>query len=117
MEIPIMGMVTGMVINLIFWGAVAFSGYYIIKNRNRERMAKIEKGVDISQLYDKKERANLAMKWGMFFVGISFGVLVGYLLTTQLGLNGVVSFTSMILLFAGASLILFHRYNSKQVTE
>jgi hypothetical protein len=44
-------------------------------------------------------------------------VLVGYLLTTQLGLNGVVSFTSMILLFAGASLILFHRYNSKQVTE
>lgn len=79
-------------------------------------MALIERGVDLSTLYDKKERSNQNMKWGMFFIGLALGVLAGFTLW-EVGLNPVISFISMILLFAGGSLILFHRYNSKQVTE
>lgn len=116
MDIPIMGMLTGILINLIFWTAFVLSVHSIVKYRNRERMALIEKGVDLSTLYDKKEKSNQNMKWGMLFIGLALGVLAGFFLT-ELGLNPVISFVCMILLFAGGSLILFHRYNSKQVTD
>jgi len=112
--IPIMGMVTGIITTLGFFLAIVFTVKYVTAARNKEKMALIEKGVDISEIYQKKDHRNLALKSGMFLVGIAIGLIVAYFLTEITRINGVVSYFSMILLFGGASLIGFHLYNSKQ---
>jgi hypothetical protein len=50
---------------------------------------------------------------GMFLVGVAMGLFTGYFLTVISSISHVVSYFSMILLFGGASLIIFHWYNSK----
>jgi len=108
-----MGMITGIVTTIAFFIAVVFTVKYITGSKTREKMALIEKGVDISQLYEKKDYRNATLKIGMFLVGVAIGLFVGYLLTVITDINEVVSYFSMILLFGGASLIVFHWYNNK----
>ena len=112
--IPIMGMITGIITTLGFFLAIVFTVKYVTAARNKEKMALIEKGVDISEIYQKKDHRNLALKSGMFLVGLAIGLIVAYFLVEITRINGVVSYFSMILLFGGISLIGFHWYNSKQ---
>jgi hypothetical protein len=112
--IPIMGMVTGIITTLAFFVALVLAIRYITDARSKEKMALIDKGVDLSIIYSKKDHRNTALKVGMFLVGIAVGLLLGNLLEEFTGINAVISYFSMTLLFGGASLILFHRYNSKQ---
>ena len=114
MAIPIMGMLTGIISTLAFFVALVLSIKYITSARAKEKMALIEKGVDISQIYQKKDYQNATLKMGMFLVGIAVGLFFGYLLAEMSNINQVVSYFSMILLFGGTSLILFHWYNNKQ---
>ncbi len=46
-------------INLIVFTALILIVRYIVQARNRERLALIEKGVDLSGLYAKKEGGNI----------------------------------------------------------
>lgn len=65
-----------------FFAAVFFSFYFYLKHRNRERMALIEKGVDISEIYKKRD-FTFRFPWlrmGMLIVGIGVGLLVAYVL-------------------------------------
>lgn len=112
--IPIMGMITGIITTLAFFVAVVLTVKYVSAARNKEKMALIEKGIDITELYQKKDHRNATLKGGMFLVGVAIGLFMGYLLTVITSIIGVVSYFSMILLFGGASLILFHWYNNKQ---
>lgn len=112
--IPIMGMITGIIISLGFCVAIVLSVKYISSASNKEKMALIEKGVDITKIYQKKDYRNATLKSGMFLVGVAMGLLTGYFLTVISSIDSVISYFSMILLFGGASLILFHWYNSKQ---
>ena len=109
-----MGMVTGIITTLGFFIAVVFTVKYVTAARNKEKMALIEKGVDITQIYQKKDFRNSTLKSGMFLVGIAIGLFFGYFLTEISSINEVVSYFTMILLFGGASLIIFHWYNNKQ---
>jgi hypothetical protein len=112
--IPIMGMITGIITTLGFFVAIVLTVKYVSAAKNKERMALIEKGADLSDIYQKKDYRNATLKGGMFLVGLSLGLLVAYFLTVLFSINGVVSYFSMILLFGGVSLILFHWYNNKQ---
>jgi hypothetical protein len=109
-----MGMITGIITTLGFFLAVVLTVKYVTAAKNKEKMALIEKGVDISEIYQSKDHRNLALKSGMFLMGIALGLIVAYFLTEISRINGVVAYFSMILLFGGASLIGFHWYNSKQ---
>jgi hypothetical protein len=111
--IPIMGIISGIIISLGFCVAVVMAIKYISAARNKEKMALIEKGIDISQIYRKKDYRNATLKIGMFLVGVAMGLFTGYFLTVISSISHVVSYFSMILLFGGASLIIFHWYNSK----
>ncbi|WP_337042828.1 DUF6249 domain-containing protein [Emticicia sp. 17c] len=88
----------------------AFAGifgivYVFLTARNRERMLMIEKGRDAS-IFDLKGRAQLqTLKFGMLFVGIALGILIGNILYKKFDLNKEVAFFSMIFLFGGFSLI------------
>ena len=112
--IPIMGMATGVIMTLSFFVAIVLTVKYISAARNKEKMALIEKGIDISEIYKKKDYRNATLKSGMFLVGIALGLFVGFFLTEISSINAVVSYFSMILLFGGLSLIIFHWYNNKQ---
>jgi uncharacterized protein with PQ loop repeat len=111
--IPIMGMITGIITTLGFFIAVVLTVKYVTAAKNKEKMALIEKGVDLSEIYQKKDHRNVTLKSGMFLVGLALGLFVAYFLTEITRINGVIAYFSMILLFGGASLIAFHWYNSR----
>ena len=112
--IPIMGMVTGIITTLAFFVAIVLTVKYVSAARNKEKMALIEKGVDFSEIYQKKDYRNATLKVGMFLVGIAIGSFMGYFLNYMVPLPRFLGYFCMILLFGGLSLIIFHMYNSKQ---
>jgi len=69
---------------LVFLGFISgsfFAFYFYLKLRNRERMALIEKGVDIREIY-KRNDSSFKFPWfriGMLFMGIGLG-LIAYLI-------------------------------------
>jgi len=102
--IPIFGMITGIIINLALFTLIILAIYYSVKARNRERMALIEKGVDISEIYKKKEGYGF-FKFGMILMGLGVGLFLGVLLSKFEFIPAVAAYFSMILLGGGAGII------------
>lgn len=93
--------------------------YVYYTNRNRERMALIEKGADASLFNTGKEGqrsfswAKFTLKIGMFFMGIAAGILMGALLETMTTMDEGITYSSMIFFFGGLSLVLFYVIDRK----
>jgi hypothetical protein len=94
----------GILIPLGFFASVVLSLYIYYTNRNKERMALIEKGADAS-LFKTSPKTFPTLKLGMFLVGIGIGILMGNIVETLTRLQPETAYFSMILLFGGASLI------------
>lgn len=63
-----------------FFAAVFLAWYFYLKARNKERMALIESGKDVSEIYSKQE-IKLRFPWlklGIIGTGLSFGFLVAF---------------------------------------
>ncbi|MBT3382922.1 MAG: hypothetical protein HN778_08540 [Prolixibacteraceae bacterium] len=61
-----------------FFAAVFLAWYFYLKARNKERMALIESGKDVSEIYSKQE-IKFKFPWlklGIILTGSSFGLLV-----------------------------------------
>jgi len=59
-----------------FFAAVFLAWYFYLKARNKERMALIESGKDVSEIYSKQE-IKFKFPWlklGLIVVGIGFGL-------------------------------------------
>jgi hypothetical protein len=89
----------------------AFAGifgiiYVFFVTRHRERIALIEKGVDASIFGGKAFTSYITLKFGMLFVGVGLGILVGNLLESQYNFDKGVAYLSMVFLLGGISLIL-----------
>lgn len=95
------------IIPVVFFALVFGIVYIAIAARNKERMALIEKGADVSIFHS--ERKPGTGKWiltlGIFIIGAAIGVLVGYLLETA-GMDAAVAFVSSIFIFGGVGLVL-----------
>ena len=65
-----------------FLTAIFLSWYFYLKARNKERMALIEKGADVSEIYSKQEVTFRFpwLKFGLVLTGISVGVLLAFVL-------------------------------------
>lgn len=64
-----------------FFAAITFSFYFYLRFRNSERMSLIEKGIDVSEIYKKRENS-FKLPWlrlGMLSIGIGCGIFVAYL--------------------------------------
>ena len=83
--------------------AAGYTIFTFIKASHLERMAKIEKGIDTNA--PSNNNRYLELKLGMLMVGISFGLLLAYLLEKGLRIDEVVFYPSFMLLFGGLSLI------------
>jgi hypothetical protein len=114
--IPIFGMLTGIIINLGLFTTIILAIYFSNKARNKERMALIERGVDISEIYKKKESSKYGFfKLGIVLIGIAAGLLLGNVFSNEL--NPVVSYFSMILLCGGIAVILANYLVAKKVQK
>lgn len=94
----------GIVVPVSFFLLIFAVVYVYYTTRSRERLALVEKGVDanIFKIDPAESRLNL-VKWGIFLIGLSVGVITGYALSEVI--NEVVAFFTTILLAGGIALI------------
>lgn len=104
----------GIIVPPFFFAAIAFSLYFFLKSRHRERMALIEKGSDLSQLYAKKKNGNGTLKFALLFIGFALGLFIGFILDSYTKVQSEVAYFSMIFLFGGISLLTYYLINSKK---
>jgi hypothetical protein len=97
-------MTTEFVIPIAFF-AMVFGIVYLFV-RNKERLALVQKGADATIFESSKQPSSL--KWGMLLVGIGTGILIGKILAIYTTLEEEPAFFSMIFLFGGAGLIIYH---------
>jgi hypothetical protein len=92
-----------------FFATIVLIVYIYYSNRNKERMALIEKGQDAG-IFKSKNRPVylLTFKLGFFLIGLGIGLLIGNILAASTRLEEEVAYFSMILLFGGISLIIYH---------
>jgi hypothetical protein len=86
--------------------AMIFGIVYLSFKRKERRML-IEKGVDAS-LLDSKSVSPSSLKWGMVFIGIGVGILLGKILASYTTMTDDTAVFSMICLFGGLALVIYH---------
>ena len=86
--------------------AMIFGIVYIVVRRS-ERLTMIEKGADPS-IFERGSKTPASLKWGMLFVGIGVGILLGKIFAAYSCLGEDASMFSMICLFGGLSLVIYH---------
>ncbi len=104
----------------IFIMVIVFGFTYAVIHlliRRKERMALIEKGKD-APLFDQKTQTNiLALKFGLLFIGVAIGLLLGSLLVELTTLNDEATYFSMVFLFGGIGLVVSHFLEKKERQE
>ena len=80
--------------------------YFFITTRHKERMKLIESGADASMFYNSVQKRGAAIKIGMLLIGIGFGIFIGNLLASLTVLDEEVTIPSMIMICAGAGLLI-----------
>ncbi len=102
-------------IPLAFFACIVLIVYIYYSNRSKERMALIEKGIG-AKIFNYVQSASLfSYKIGFFLIGIGIGSLLGNIVAVNTSLEEGVAYFSMIMLFGGASLVLFHLLEKKIV--
>ena len=86
--------------------AMIFGIVYIVV-RKKERMLLIQRGADASS-FESKKNGIATLKWGLLFLGIGTGILLGRVFAAYTCLGEEASYFSMICLFGGLSLVIFH---------
>lgn len=81
--------------------------YIHYMTRHRERLAMMDKGLNPSELSSRKDVRWTTLKYGMLFIGIAVGMLVGNMVYVAYELSNIVSYLSMTLLCGGLSLVLY----------
>jgi hypothetical protein len=104
--VELMGMLTGAIISLGFFTAVFFAIYFSVKARNKERMMLIERGLDISEIYRKKNTGTGFgfFKFGVVAIGIGIGLFAGWIFNRRF--DSGVGFFVGILVFGGVGVLI-----------
>jgi hypothetical protein len=87
-------------------------GIVYLAIRRKERMALIEKGLSADVL-EAHKRAPSTLKWGMVFLGVGIGILLGRILAEYTMLGEEESFFSMVFLFGGLALLIYYFIEKK----
>jgi len=101
------------------FGPVALFGmifgicYIYFSTRHKERLALIEKGIDAKMFQTVRKPFYLILKLGLLFIGVSIGILMGYILNVSIKMFEGVSYPSMIFLFGGIALVLSYFIEKK----
>ena len=100
-----------------FFAAIVLAWYFYLKARNKERMALIEKGADLSEIY-LKQVVTFRFPWlkfGLLITGISVGVILAFVLMIlfqDMDLNNEIAAGPLVIvsgcLFGGFAMIISH---------
>jgi hypothetical protein len=93
-------------VSLAAFAAIFGIIYVFLITRHREHMSMLEKGVDPSVFTSKGKAPSITLKFGMLCIGISFGILLGYVFYHNGILDKAVAYLSMTFLSGGTSLVL-----------
>lgn len=94
------------IITIAVFAAIFGIVYVIFTARNRERMALIEKGINVLEFKTKQSgNGHGLLKWALLIIGLGLGVFVGSILDTYTGIDEEVYFGT-ILLFGGLGLFI-----------
>ncbi|MDP4282177.1 MAG: hypothetical protein Q8867_08525 [Bacteroidota bacterium] len=96
---------TDIIVPVSFFAMVLGIVYILV--RKKERMALIARGANPS-LFESKKNVPSSLKWGLLFVGIGIGILLGRLFATVTCMGEEASYFSMICLFGGLSLVTYY---------
>ncbi len=75
--------------------------------RRKERLMLLQKGVSAS-VFETGKKSPSELKWGLLMIGIGIGILFGKVLAIHTTLEEEPAFFSMICLFGGIGLIIYH---------
>ena len=99
--------VTGIIISVVLFVVIGLSWYFYLQARTKERLACIEKGMDVMPRQSKPANTRkTSFTIGLFMIGISLGLFTGYLLSEYLDIQKQTAYFSMIFLFGGLSLVM-----------
>jgi Na+/H+-dicarboxylate symporter len=98
-------MEAGILVPIAFF-AMVFGIVYIVL-RKKERMLMIQRGADPS-IFESKRSEISNLKWGLLFLGVGVGILLGRVFAAYTCLGEEASYFSMICLFGGLSLVVYH---------
>ena len=94
-------------------------GIVYISLRHKERMNLIKNGTNASSLETKGNILG-SLKWGLIFIGIGIGIIVGKIIASNINIEEEAAFFSMICLFGGAALMIYyifaHRFENRSKT-
>lgn len=100
----------GIFVPIGFFLAIFAILYVYWTTRTKERLALVEKGMDAGIFKGETSKYAL-MKWGIFLIALSVGVISGYALSQVM--NEVASHFTTILFFGGVGLIVAHVVTGK----
>ena len=82
-------------------------GIVYIGLRHKERMTLIKTGGNAANLESKGNILG-SLKWGMIFIGIGLGIIIGKIIATTTTMEEEAAFFSMICLFGGIALMIYY---------
>jgi hypothetical protein len=104
------------IVPIVLFLTIGLSYFFYLQARSKERLAAIEKGLDVIPKNQKSsDSRKTVFTIGLFMVGISLGLLIGYILGENLGIQKQTAYFSMILLFGGLSLVISNLIKFKKV--
>jgi hypothetical protein len=106
-----------LVLGIIF-GAIVSIVYLNV--RRKERMAMMDKGVDASVFFSKKDNTNeYSLKYGLLLIGLAIGIMFGNLLANSAPFveQQEAAYFSMIFLFGGIALLINYFVARKMFSE
>jgi preprotein translocase subunit YajC len=98
-------MEAGILVPISFFALIFGIVYLVI--RKKERMLMIQRGADAS-VFESKRNETGNLKWGLLFLGIGVGILLGRIFAAYTCLGEEASYFSLICLFGGLSLVFYH---------
>jgi positive regulator of sigma E activity len=114
----------GILVPLAFFGVVAVVLLKHFETRHKERMAMIEKGVTPAEFKSAAPSLRLwqgsvlsNLKWGLLFIFVGIGLLVGLQLENYFRFNEGSVIFGCILITGGFALIIFYFIAAKKLKE
>ncbi len=107
------GILVPIVLFICIFTMVIMTSYF--KNRRIERTSLIAAGkeANIFNQGDKKVFISYALKFGILFIGVGLGLLIGDYLAKTTNIEEVVAYMSPVFVLGGISLLIFYWLQSK----
>ena len=102
------------IVSIIFGFTYAIIDLFV---KRKERMAIIEKGIDVPSFSSKPKFSVFALKLGLLFIGVAVGLFLGSVLVETTTIHDESAYFSMVFLFGGIGLVISHFLEKKELKE